>query len=466
MSGTPMAGILAVAAYVPRYRLPRELIAREWGGTPGPGERAVANHDEDSLSMAVNAALALPAEAGRPDAVFLATTSAPYTEKQGAATLAAVLGLPATARTLDIGSTLRAGTSAVLAALDAVAGGAGRVLVAAAECRLGEPESAAEQSLGDAGAAALVGAEPGLAEVLATHTVTDDLLGTWRTSGQEFPRTFPGAFEIKVGYARLLADAATGVLAKAGVSPADLATAVLPTPNPRAPLAVAKALGLDAKRQLQDGLWTTVGDTGAAQPLLLLAAALERAQAGDLILLCGYGDGADAILLRATGARPAGGAGVAQQIEVKRTLPSYGRYARFRQLMRKESGMPDVGSPVIAFRDRKELLPLHGGKCPGCGVVQFPRHRACIECGQDGLEDVALARHGRVFTFTNDYLHESPDPPTSHAVVDLDGGGRLYLQLTDCDAERVAVDMPVELTFRRLHDGGGFHNYFWKARPA
>lgn len=26
--------------------------------------------------------------------------------------------------------------------------------------------------------------------------------------------------------------------------------------------------------------------------------------------------------------------------------------------------------------------------------------------------------------------------------------------------------VPLELTFRRLHDGGGFHNYFWKARPA
>ncbi len=463
-----MSGVLAAAAYVPRYRLLREVIAREWGGVPGPGERAVANHDEDSLTMAVGAVLGLPAEAGRPEAVVFATTTAPYAEKQGAATIAAVLDLPPTARTLDVGATLRAGTSAVLAALDTVAAGAAeRVLVAAADRRLGEPESAAEQSFGDAGAALLVGAAPGLAEVLATHTLAEELLGTWRTSGQEFPRAFPGAFETKVGYTPLLVQVARGALAKAGVPPSDVTTVVLPTPNPRAPLAVAKALGLDPKRQLQDGLWTTIGDTGAAQPLLLLVAALERARAGDTILVCGYGDGADAILLRATGARLAASASVAQQIEVKRTLPSYGRYARFRQLVRKESGLPDVASPVVAFRDRKELLPLHGGRCPRCHVVQFPRHRACIECGQpDGLEDVTLARRGRVFTFTHDHLHESPDPPTSHAVVDLDGGGRLYLQLTDCDADGVAVDMPVELTMRRLHDGGGFHNYFWKARPA
>jgi hydroxymethylglutaryl-CoA synthase len=462
-----VAGIVAAAGYVPRYRLPRELIAREWGGASAGGEKAVANHDEDSLTLAVNAALEL-GPAARADAVFFATTSSPWVEKQGAATIAAVLDLPATARTLDFGDTLRAGTSAVLTALDAIASGSARtVLVAAGECRVGEPDSAAEPSYGDAGAAVVLGGEAGRAEVLATHTVADEFLGTWRTREQEFPHGFPGAFEAKLGYGRVLVEATKGLLAKAGVAPQDLATVLLPTPAPRAPQAVAKALGLDAKRQLQDGFWTTIGDSGTAQPLLMLAAALERAKAGDLILVAAYGDGADAILLRATGAPATAANGVHRQIEVKRTLPSYGRYARFRKLVRKETTAQDVSSPVVLFRDRKELLPLHGGKCPACHTVQFPKHRVCIECGHPGgLDDVALARRGTLFTFTNDYLFESPDPPVTHGVVDLDGGGRLYCQLTDCDADGVEIDMPLELTFRRMHDGGGFHNYFWKARPA
>src|SRR5215470_3589668 len=136
-----MPGIVAAAGYIPRYRLPRELIAREWGGAAAGGEKAVANHDEDSLTMAVSAALALRADGDRPDAVFFATTSSPYAEKQGAATIAAVLDLPATTRTLDFTDTLRAGTSAMLAGIDALAAGARRVLVAAADCRLGEPDS-------------------------------------------------------------------------------------------------------------------------------------------------------------------------------------------------------------------------------------------------------------------------------------------------------------------------------------
>jgi 3-hydroxy-3-methylglutaryl CoA synthase len=464
-----MPGIAGAAAYVPRYRLPRELIAKEWGQPSAGGERAVANHDEDSLTLAMSAALNLGAEAEKADAVFFASTTAPFVEKQSAATVAAVLELPRTARTLDFTDSLRSGTSALVAALDAIqSGNSSRVLVVAGDCRMGEPDTPSEQQYGDAGAAVLITKDGGAAEIVATFSVSDEFHGSWRTREQEFPHAFAApAFEAKFGYARVVGEAVKGVLQKAKVAPGDLATVVLPTPSPRAPQGIAKALGVDPKKQLQDGFWATIGDTGATQPLLMLAAALERAKPGDLILVAGYGDGADALVLRAQGKAVAAAAGIAKQIEVKRTLSSYGRYARFRGLVKKETTSQELSSAPILFRDRQELLPLHGGKCPKCSTVQFPRHRICIECGHtDGLDDVKLARRGTLFTFTNDFLFESPDPPVTHAVIDLDGGGRLYCQLTDCDADRVEIDMPLELTFRKIHEGGGFPNYFWKARPA
>lgn len=52
-----MVGITGFGSYVPRYRLPRDVIAREWGHASMGGEKAVANHDEDSLTLAVNAAI-------------------------------------------------------------------------------------------------------------------------------------------------------------------------------------------------------------------------------------------------------------------------------------------------------------------------------------------------------------------------------------------------------------------------
>lgn len=468
-----MAGIIGFGGYVPRYRLPREVIAKEWGQASMGGERAVAGHDEDSLTLAINAAFhALPDGRGADiDAIYFASTTPPYREKQSAATISAALDAGSAVRTTDVTDSLRAGTSALRAALDAVQAGARRALVCAGDCRMAEPDTHAEQNYGDAGAAIVVGGdEQGvIAEVIGAYSQTEEFLGTWRSDDQDFLHAFPGAFETKFGYAPFIIGAVQEVLKQTGTAPPAIARAVIAAPNPRAVAGVAKALGLDAKKQVQDTLWMLIGDTGAAQPLLLLAAALEQAKPGELILLVGYGDGADALLLRTTDAISGykSGLGLSAQIERKRLMTSYGKYARFRKLIKQDSRGDDLSTPIVLFRDRRTILSLHGGRCPKCDTVQFPRHRVCIECGhRDGLEEHRLARRGTLFTFTNDYIHDSPDTPTTHGVIELDGGGRVYVQLTDVDPEQVEVDMPVELTFRKYHEGSGLANYFWKARPA
>jgi uncharacterized OB-fold protein len=71
-----------------------------------------------------------------------------------------------------------------------------------------------------------------------------------------------------------------------------------------------------------------------------------------------------------------------------------------------------------------------------------------------------------VFTFTIDNLAQVAEHPMPMVVADLDGGGRIYLQGTDCAEGEIAIGARVELTFRRLHEGGGNRNYFWKVRPG
>ena len=80
-----MAGILSYGAYVPLRRL--------GPGTQGwnvPTEKAVANWDEDSLTMAVAAATDCLVDIARNtvDGVYLATTTPPYGEKMAATTAA------------------------------------------------------------------------------------------------------------------------------------------------------------------------------------------------------------------------------------------------------------------------------------------------------------------------------------------------------------------------------------------
>ena len=85
----------------------------------------------------------------------------------------------------------------------------------------------------------------------------------------------------------------------------------------------------------------------------------------------------------------------------------------------------------------------------------------------DDMEPVPMAdARGTVVAFTVDRMAYPPSPPVVFAVVDFEGGGRFPLELTDVDADRLAVGDRLEMTFRRLFSADGIHDYFWKAPPG
>ena len=435
-----------------------------------PGERAVANADEDSLTMAVAAGLDCLAgiDPSTVDGLHFATTTAPYDEKQSAAIIAAALDLRRDIFTADFTGSVRAATVALRAAVDAVgSGSARRVLVVAGDLRLGEPESLWEQLLGD-GAGAVLVADQGFASIHHFVSMTGDLIGPWRRAQDRYLRSFEAKVETEYGYVRNTVQAVKATLEQAGVAPADVSKAVIAAVDPRSHAGVARAVGLDPTR-LQDTLFLSTGNAGAAHVLVMTAGALEGAAPGDRILVANYGDGSDAFLLDVKSAPPPpdGRRGLSGYLAWRKPLAHYTDYARFRRLVEREE--PDVrSSPVIYWRDARQELNFHGARCKGCGTVQYPVPRVCTECGaKDNLEDVKLAHRGIVFTFTLDHLSGGVylNTPIPRVVVDLEGGGRVFLEMTDCDPKEVKVGMPVELTFRRLHEGAAFHNYYWKCRP-
>src|SRR3989475_6771971 len=153
-----MVGITSYGAYVPMPRLPLAAIG---GGAVKPGgpEKAVANWDEDAVTMAVAAAIDCLRGVDRAsvDGVLFASTSYPLKEKQGAALVARALDLRRDVMTADMGDSLRAGTTALRAAADAVkAGSAKRVLVVAGEKRQAATRLERYTYLGDGVEALLV----------------------------------------------------------------------------------------------------------------------------------------------------------------------------------------------------------------------------------------------------------------------------------------------------------------------
>jgi len=151
-----MVGIISWGAYIPIYRLRRKDIAKVWGLPDVPGEKAVTNFDEDSITMAVEAAVNCLSDLDRHQlsGLFFASTTSPYREKQAAAIIASAADLPGGVRAEDFTNSLRSGTIALSSALDAIhAGSSANLLVVASDSRLGKARSRFELELGDGAAA-------------------------------------------------------------------------------------------------------------------------------------------------------------------------------------------------------------------------------------------------------------------------------------------------------------------------
>lgn len=462
-------GLSSVAGYVPRYRLSSTGVAQVWGGG-GSGERAVANYDEDALTMACQATL--DALGGRDTskigACFFASTSAPYVEKSNATLLATVADLPVRVLTADLSGSLRAGTTALRLALDAVrARSVTEALVAAADLRPVEPGGELELQVGDGAGAALVGNEDLLATFIDAFAVSHEFTDVWRNDGDRYVQSLPDQTFVRAhGLDKHIAEAVEGILQRTGRKREDIAKLVLYAPDARTHAALVRLLRLESALP-REAVIGRAGSTGTAACLLGLAAALEEAEPHQQLLVVSYGNGAEALLFETTEAvrafrpvRP-----VARQLAAGRPLAHYGKFLRFRRHVTTEVVKSFSSVPTLV-REERQNVRLYGQRCGQCGAISYPRRHLCWQCSSDRLVDHRLARRGRVFTFTRDHLVPSPDPPTIMAAADLEGGGRFYAQVTDVDPAAVVVDLPVELTFRRLHEGEDYVNYFWKLRPT
>src|ERR1035438_820043 len=243
-----MIGITNYSVYVPRRRMRRETIAAAWGAPAVPGSKAVMNFDEDSLTMAQSAAWPL-AQSGGAEALWFASTSSPYWQRSAASLIAAACDLPAQTATADFGGSLRAGTTALRAALDAVAAGSVRTaLVTAADCRDGAPESAEEMLFGDAAAAVAGGSDGLCAELVASVSRSDDFPDEWRRDTDGQVRSFASKYSLARGYTENVVAVGRALYEKAGVQPDQIARAALTSSDGRAHIAAAKALGIPAAR--------------------------------------------------------------------------------------------------------------------------------------------------------------------------------------------------------------------------
>jgi len=471
-----MLGIVSYGAYVPALRLDRKLAADAWGRNSIGGERSLANNDEDSITMCVEAAANCLNDRKREEieGLFFASTTAPYQEKMNSTLIATVLDLKRELVTADFGNSLRAGVASLKAALNSVKGGSTRnLLLTAADCRDGYPKSDQEQTFGDGAAAILVGDRDPVATFEGSYSISNEMIDVWRTPGDKFVKTWEGRFILDEGYTAHMKEAVSGILKKCDLKPEDISKVILSAPNSRSHGRLVTSLGFDSKTQVQDPFISSIGSCGTAQPLMMLTAVLEEAKPGDILLLAAYGDGADAMIFKTTDriGKAVNRYKMAALLENIILLFLYVRFLSYRGILEAEPGEPFrlFPSATVSWRERRSSLRCHASRCKKCGLMSFPVQRVCHNCrSKDDYEEVRVSgMTGKVFTFTRDNLGgRSDDPVIVQTVAELENGLRFYGIMTDCEPDSVEINMSVELTFRRLYEGAGFHNYFWKLRPV
>jgi 3-oxoacyl-[acyl-carrier-protein] synthase III len=234
-----------------------------------------------------------------PATIWLATAAPTYLDKTNAAAVHAALRLDRSAAAYDVIGSVRSTAGALRAALD----GSGAALAIGSDLRTGRPGLVEESAGADAAAAVLVGDDsdaPVLADLIGHGSITEEFLDRWRSPGDGASRVWEERFG-ETKYLPLAAEALSMALADAGLGVDNIDALVVAGLHERACAAAAKNSGVATER-VADRLSAAVGNPGAAQPLFLLARALERANPGAVIVLWVLSDGADAFVFRATDA--------------------------------------------------------------------------------------------------------------------------------------------------------------------
>ncbi|MBM3644224.1 MAG: hydroxymethylglutaryl-CoA synthase family protein [Alphaproteobacteria bacterium] len=480
-----MVGIVAYGAYVPRLRLSRQAVydANKWfaGGLRGlaKGERSMANWDEDSITMAVEASRDCLTSHKAEDVrqIYFASTTHPFKDRQNAGVIGTALNVEQDLMASDVGGSQKAGTSALIAGLNASRGGRSS-LVAAADKRMTRVASANELNYGDGAAALLCGTENVVAKLVGHHSVSMDFVDHFRGDESDFDYGWEERWIRDEGYTKIVPPAIKAALAACKLKGADITHFIMPSLMPAVPKQMAKMSGV-GEGAVRDLLGATLGDTGAAHALVMLVDALENAKAGDRIMVVAFGQGVDVLVFEATEAlaKLPKRRGVSGWMARRKEEKNYMKFLAFNEMLPIDKGMRaefDKKTALsILWRKRDMIYGLVGGKCRVCGTVQFPRSQVCVNpnChavdSQDPYNMSGL--EASVMSFTADALTYSPDPPAYYGMITFPEGGRFMADFTDSDKEQVKVGAKMRMTFRvRDNDQmrGGFKRYFWKAAPA
>lgn len=470
------SNILGYGMYVPKFRLKCEEVSAVWGGGKGT-EKAVANGDEDVITMAVEAAQSALAHSGiaaeEIGAVYFATNSSPYLEQEATGLIAEILAVPSNASLADFTGSPRAAIGALQACVDGVE--SSRLhsgLVIAADNRPASPGSTMEATFGAGAVAFVVGVGEGVANIARINSYADFYIDRWRAFDDAYVRDFDQRFTRQYGYLKHSQKAIEAFFRDEKKKPSDYDHLVLQESDARAWKELGSWLGVPKDRWMTSAIFPLFGDLGAASLFMGLASVFSNARAEEEILALSYGAGTSDVvafkMLRSEGRDPSP---TLKNFETEKIYIDYIKYLKMQQILSTGDPPYPLSVPPLSpafMRGKEEILRLRANRCKTCSYINYPPsiRTICIRCGKTDFEPFYLSKRGIVHTFCiNYYMPPGFEVPLANILVDLDSGGRYVGMGTEIEPEELKVGMPVELALRRITKERGVSVYGFKIKP-
>jgi 3-hydroxy-3-methylglutaryl CoA synthase len=437
---------------LPHFRISDKVLHPRLGRK---GQHAVCYTDEDIITLAYQAAENV---CDKIDALLFATTTPVFKGRYHASYLADLLGMDEGILALDIGTTSRAGTDALVLAERLLSCESHQnILIVAADVEYPAIGDEAKTPFGHAAVAMLLSSEKGIAKLKKSKSYSSAFTEAFVYKGTR--TKYDPRFARTEGFKKNLAL----VLNQEEINPASVDQIYLNSPYAKIGFGQLKNAGFDLKKQLRNtDTENAIGHAGAAHGLLTLIESLEK-NTGTTVLL-DYLNGTNFIEVYGDGASTNSFNGNPEQIE------NYQDYLQLRKQGNFEGkgyqGTEMFSSEMMQQREKDTLLRLKGFKCDSCGTVYYLKAARCNACKNDQFTQAQLSKTGTVYSVTSEYYFPNSFAPTNMAVIDLDSGGRITVQQTDdmfpTKENTIKIGDKVKLVLRKMMENDKKPNYFWK----
>jgi uncharacterized OB-fold protein len=449
-----MGGIKNIGVYIPATCFTEGILKRI------KGERRIGNYDEDSLTMGFSSTERIGVKDVK-ELYFISSTP-PFHIRSPSSFLATALDIEKNCIAFDV----MGGGKSLIDLFSKSFKNDFSTLIILSDKRKYQVDTPDFYASGDGAVSFLISKDDSSIEFISSKSISYESLSEWKDEEDEEIKTSESKAEYELRK-EIMRECLEIVLRESGLKKEEIFRIFLPFPDFRLSLEIGSACGFSKSQVHSNKLLNLTGWTGYVHPFLEFVYSIETEDMEEkFVLLAGLGGGFSACVLKVKrNAKSSITKGINDCLKRRFEIKDLTILYKITGDLKYEKVKPFSPIP-LHYREIEECIKLKGQRCSKCGAIQYPWRYLCYKCESTDFEFIPLSRKGKIYTFTRDYLNPVPIQPLTMAVVELEGGGRFYGQMTDVHPQDVRIGMDVSLTLRRLHEGGDFINYFWKIIPC